>query len=141
MSEYNFQFLVNQADNGVIFTPAKVSSNPFAPGNYAGWSSPSYKMSDSDVLADIEQDGGHWIGTVHMLPDNIVNMTATYFPVKGSPDNIQFAGPIMAGQSESAIAIVGGGGKYAGATGQARCVLAMSDKDTPLYRYHLSCRV
>jgi hypothetical protein len=44
----------------------------------------------------------------------------------------------MSAQSESAIAVVGGGGKYAGARGQARCVVAMSDENAPLYRYHVS---
>jgi len=141
MSEYTFRFLVNQADSGVIFTSAKVSSNPFAPGNQASWSSPSFKLSDATALQELEKDGGHWVGTVHMLPDNIFNMNATYFPIRGEADNIQFAGPIVASQSESAIAIVGGGGKYVGARGQARCVVAMSDKETPLYRYEVSFTV
>jgi hypothetical protein len=141
MSEYKFRFIANQADSGIVFTSAKDSSNPIAPGNLAGWSSPSFKLTDSTILAELEEDGGHWVGSVHMLPEGVVNMSASYFPLKGAPDNIQFAGPIMMAQSESAIAIVGGGGKFAGAKGQARCVVAMSDKETPIYRYELSFTV
>ena len=141
MSNITFRFIANQADKGIIFTPAADSSNPMAPGNFAGWSSPSCRLTDSHALADLEEDGGHWVGTVQMLPDGVVNMTATYFPVRGAADNIQLAGPLMMGQSESAIAVVGGGGKYARAQGQARCVFAMSDKDTPIYRYEVSFSV
>ena len=134
MSKYTFRFLVSQAARGVVYSAAK-GANPVEPGNYAGWSSPSFKLTDSNALGDLVEDGGNWVGTVHMLPDNVYNMTATYFPEAGSIDNIQIAGPIMMGNSESAIAIVGGGGKFAGARGQARCVAAMSDQNTPIYRY------
>ena len=137
MTEYNFQFIASQADEGIIFTPAD-APNPVAPGNRAGWSSPSFKLMDSTRLQDLDADGGHWVGTVSMLPDNIVNMTSSYFPTRGDMDNVQLVGPIMGGQSESAIAIVGGGGKFAGARGEARCVTVMSDKQTPLYRYSLT---
>jgi hypothetical protein len=41
-------------------------------------------------------------------------------------------------QRESAVAVVGGGGKFTGARGQARCVVSMSDRDTPIYRYELT---
>jgi hypothetical protein len=138
MSNITFRFIANQADKGIVFTPAADSSNPMAPGNFAGWSSPSCRLTDSNVLAELAEDGGQWIGSVHMLPEGVVNMTATYFPVRGAVDNIQLAGALMTGQSESAVAVVGGGGKYAGAKGQARCVVAMSDKDTPIYRYEVS---
>lgn len=137
MSEYTFRFLASQAAEGIIFTPPN-SDNPVAPGNRASWSSASFKLTDSVALSDLVEDGGHWVGTVHMLPDHVVNMTATYFPVRGQVDNIQFAGPIMVSHEESAIAIVGGGGKFSGARGHARCVVAMSDKGTPLYRYELT---
>jgi hypothetical protein len=138
MSEYKLQFMADQADTGITFTPAKSNENPFAPGNFASWSSPSLRMSDTTKRAELQEDGGHWIGTVHMLPDGVFNMSATYFPVKGQPDNVQFAGPIVSNLPESAIAVVGGGGIYAGARGQARCVVAMSDHDTPIYRYHVT---
>jgi len=137
MSEYTFRFLASQAAPTIVFTAAD-EANPMAPGNRAGWSSPSFKLSESNALASLVEDGGHWLGTVHMLPDHIFSMSATYFPVKGAVDNIQLSGPIMSRQPESAIAIVGGGGKFAGARGQARCVVAMSDKDTPIYRYELT---
>jgi hypothetical protein len=140
MSEYTFRFLVSQAADGVVFTAAD-SPNPLAPGNLAGWSSASFRLTDSNSLSDLEPDTGHWIGTVQLLPDAVINMIATYFPVKGSLDNVQLVGPIMMGQDESAIAIVGGGGKFAGARGQARCVATMSDKQTPLYRYELKFTV
>jgi hypothetical protein len=138
MSDYKLQFMADQADAGITFTPAKSAENPFAPGNFASWSSPSLRLTDATKRADLEADGGHWVGTVHMLPGGVFNMTATYFPVKGKPDNVQLVGPIMSDLSESAIAIVGGGGIYTGARGQARCVVAMSDNETPIYRYHLT---
>jgi hypothetical protein len=136
MSEYTFRYLISQADDGVVFS-APEGTDPSKPGNLACWSSPSFRLSDSDALADLAEDGGHWVGTVQFLAKDVVNMIATYFPVKGQPDNIQLAGPILFGQQESAIAIVGGGGKFAGARGEARCVVAMSDQKTPLYRYQL----
>jgi hypothetical protein len=77
MSQHTFQFVVNQAHHGIVFTPAADRDNPMAPGNMAGWSSPSYAMTDSNVVDTLEEDGGHWVGTVHMLPDGIFNMTAT----------------------------------------------------------------
>jgi hypothetical protein len=137
MSEYTFRFLINQADDGVVFA-APEGTDPMKPGNLACWSSPSFKLTDSDALADLAEDGGQWVGTVQFLAKDVVNMVATYFPVKGSVDNLQLAGPIMFDQPESAIAIVGGGGKFAGARGQARCVVGMSDAGAPLYRYHLN---
>jgi len=141
MSKFTLRFLVSQAAPQIVFTTAADSTNPMAPGNMAGWSSPSFKLTDDNALDTLVEDGGQWVGTVHMLPDRVFNMTATYFPVKGSVDNIQFAGPIMSGHSESAIAIVGGGGKFAAARGQARCVVAMSDQETPIYRYVLEFEV
>jgi hypothetical protein len=140
MSEYTFRFIASQAADGVVFTAA-ADPNPMSPGNLAGWSSASFALTDSNRLSDLEPDGGHWVGAVHMLPDSIVNMTATYFPIKGKVDNIQLAGPIMTTQPESAIAVVGGGGKFASARGQARCTLALSDQGTPVYRYELTITV
>ena len=136
MSHHTLQFTINQAAPGVVFSPTN-TPEPVAAGNRAGWSSESYELSDSNRVADLEPDGGHWVGTVNMLPDDIFNISATYFPSKGSIDNIQIVGPIVARHSESALAIVGGGGKYAGARGQARCVVAFSDAGAPLYRYSL----
>jgi len=140
MSEYTFQFVASQAAEGHVFTPAN-ADNPMTPGNRAGWATQSFKLTDSDRLEDLESDGGQWVGTVHMLPNNAVSMTSTYFPTAGEVDNVQLAGPIMMGQPESAIAVVGGGGKFAGARGQARCVIVMSDKQTPMYRYDLTFHV
>ena len=140
MSEYTFRFIANQAAPGIVFTPA-VAEELVAPGNLAGWSSASFRLTDANELEALEEDGGHWVGAVHMLSDGIFNMTASYFPTRGSADNIQLVGPIMSGQPESAIAIVGGGGQFAGARGQARCVMAMSDQNTPLYRDELKFRV
>jgi hypothetical protein len=136
MTTHNFRFIASQAAEGTVFTPA-VDPNPMTPGNLAGWSSVSFKLTDGNRLDALEEDGGHWAGTVHMLPDNILSLHGTYFPVKGSKDNIQLAGQLMLREPESAIAIVGGGGKFAGARGEARCTLGMSDKETPLYRYEL----
>lgn len=140
MSEHKIRFIANQAAPGLVFTPA-ADPDPMAAGNFAGWSSESFKPTDSDRVASLEADGGQWVGTVHMLGDNVVNMTATYFPVKGEPDNIQLAGPLMMARPESAIAIVGGGGRFAGARGVARCAIAMSDVNAPLYRYELQLTV
>ncbi len=137
MSQYTLRFLASQAAPGIVFTPA-VDPNPMTPGNFAGWSSDSFRSTDEVSLERLEADGGHWVGTVHLLPDGVINMVASYFPVKGSADNIQLSGPIMSQAGESAIAIVGGGGKFAGARGEARCSLRMSDQDTPLYAYELS---
>lgn len=136
MTAHRLQFIASQAADGVVFTLTD-PDNPMAPGNRAGWSSESFALTDSNRLADLQSDGGHWVGTVHMLPDDVVNMTATYFPTRGESDNVQLVGPLMLGQAESAVAIVGGGGKFAGARGQARVVLVMSDQGTPLYRYDL----
>ena len=90
------------------------------------------------ALADLVEDSGRWVGTVHFLAKDVVTMTATYFPVRGEPDNIQLTGPILFGEAESCIAVVGGGGKFTGARGQARCVVGMSDQGSPLYRYQLT---
>jgi hypothetical protein len=136
MSQYTFRFMINQADEGVVYAQGE-SENPAAPGNLACWSSPSFKLGDSDAIADLAEDGGHWVGTVQFLAKDVVNMIATYFPVKGAPDNIQLTGPILFEHGESSIAIVGGGGKFAGARGEARCVIGMSDLNVPLYRYTL----
>jgi hypothetical protein len=135
MSTYTFRFQISQADDGVIFTPAR-DPNPLTPGNLAGWSSPAFELNDSNDLADLEPDGGHWVGAVHMLPDNLVNMTATYFPVKGAKDSVQVTG-VLSMASECWLAVTGGTGKFAGARGQAKCVPALSDKHTPIYRYEL----
>jgi hypothetical protein len=128
--------LASQAAPGIVFSSAD-APNPLAPGNFAGWNSASFEMTDSNVLSELKEDGGEWVGTVHIISDAVINMTATFFPVEGEADNIQFAGPLMTKHSESKIAIVGGAGKYAGAWGQARCVVAMSDQNTPIYRYEL----
>jgi hypothetical protein len=137
MSDYNLRFLASQAAPGIIFTAAD-SPNPLAPGNFAGWSHGSFRLGTTDKLDELVEDGGHWVGTVHVLAEDVINMTASYFPVKGSPDNIQLAGPIMMSQGESRIAIVGGGGQFAGARGEATLTVAMSDHGTPLYRYELA---
>jgi hypothetical protein len=137
MTDYNLRFLASQAAPGIVFTAAD-KPNPLAPGNFAGWSSDSFQLGESNALTDLAEDGGQWVGTVHVVAEDVINMTATYFPVRGSEDNVQLAGPIMLRQGSSAIAIVGGAGRFSGARGTASLTVAMSDKDTPIYRYELN---
>jgi hypothetical protein len=140
MKQHTFNFIANQAAPGIVFTPA-VAPEPMTPGNFAGWSSASFAPNESNLVEALEPDGGHWVGTVHMLGDGVVNMSATYFPVKGEPDNVQLAGPLMTAAPESAVAIVGGGGRFAGARGEARVRIAFSDVGAPLYRYEMQLTV
>ena len=85
----------------------------------------------------LERDGGHWRGQVIILPDGALNMMATWYPVADGHDSVQFAGPIIKGQT-CYVSIVGGTGRYAGARGEAKATATMSDKDTPLYIYEIT---
>ena len=68
-------------------------------------------------------------------------MMATWFPVAGGKDSIQFAGPLLKDQAFSYVAVVGGTGKYAGARGEAKSSGAMSDSNTPIFIYEISISV
>jgi hypothetical protein len=134
MGEYHLTFVASQIHEQITF---RGDPSKFESGDAAWWSMPSFKNTGERTLSALEKDGGHWRGQVHILPDGSLNMLATWYPVAEGPDPIQFAGPIVMGRP-CHVSIVGGTGKYAGARGEAKATMAMSDKDTPLYIYEIS---
>ncbi len=88
MSEYTLRFLASQAADTIVFSGPADAHDPTAAGNFGSWHMPSFRLTDTQRLDELEADGGLWIGNVWALPGNIFNMVASYFPVSDQPDHI-----------------------------------------------------
>ena len=135
MSEQNLSFAASQVEEKITF---KGDPSKYEAGDAAWWSMPSFKNNGEYKLDAMEKDGGHWRGQVNILPDGAFNMMATWFPVADGQDSIQLAGPLLKEKEATYVAIVGGTGKYAGARGEAKSTVAMSDSNTPIFIYEIS---
>ena len=138
MAKQNLSFAVSQIEDKITFAG---DPGNFKAGNAVWWSMPSFKNNGEHKLGAMEKDGGHWRGQVNILPDGAFNMVATWFPVDGGQDSIQVVGPVLKEKEFSHVSIVGGTGKYAGARGEAKSTVAMSDSNTPIFIYELSFSV
>jgi len=138
MAEQKLSFAVSQIEEKISF---RGDPSNFETGDAAWWSMPSFKNNGEHRLDAMEKDGGQWRGQINILPDGAFNMMATWFPVVGGRDSIQFAGPLLKQEAADYVAVVGGTGKYAGARGEAKSTLAMSDRDTPIFIYEISITV
>jgi hypothetical protein len=113
--EHKINFVASQASPTLVLSHPDLE--PISAGNRIGWSMGSYEYTDDTRLDALTPDGGRWVGTVETLPDEIFNMTATYFTDEKCRDSVQFTGPLFLNKEESSVAIVGGTGKYAGNAG------------------------
>jgi hypothetical protein len=129
------KFRVSQIADQIQF---RGNPKDFKGSDAAWWSMPSYQVEDDRALANLKPDGGRWRGTAQVLPDGALNMQATWLPDENAADSVQFAGIVRKDQPVSAVAVVGGTGKFRGARGEAKSTVAMSDQDTPLFTYEIT---
>ena len=131
-------FRVHQAEPQIQF---RGNPDALTGSDAIWWSMPSFHVGDETTIDSLERNGGRWRGTVQILPDGAFNMMATYTPDEGAPDSLQFLGIVRKDLPVSHVALVGGTGKYAGARGQAKSGVAMSDRGTPLFTYEISYEI
>ena len=136
MTEHNFLFIATKSSPTVVLSHPELGD--LTPGNRLVWSMRSMRYTEDIELEALQPDGGLWIGSADVLPGDTFHVAATFFPDRESNDGVQVAGPLFLKKSESMLAVTGGFGKFIGARGEARCVITMSDEDTPLYKYRVS---
>ena len=131
----HYEFRVSQVAEQIQF---RGDPTAFKGGDAAWWSMPSYQLGEERSLDALKPDGGRWHGSAQILPDGSLNMQATWAPDENAPDTLQLVGIVRKDQPVSRVAVVGGTGKFRGASGEAKSTVAMSEQDTPLFTYEIS---